>query len=1456
MSSKQVLFSIWLICLFVPLRAQNVGTNVNMVTGTQWPGGDPFLQRQNEPSMAISSRNPLHMLAGANDYRTVDLPGVSDEAEPTGDAWLGLFKSFDGGQTWTSTLVPGYPQDQSLQGLLSPLKGLGAAADPGVRAGTNGMFYYSGLAFNRQSGGISKVFVARFIDDNNLEGGDTIRYLGTSILQSSPGTNFLDKPSIAVDIPRHSTKNCTISGPQGSQSFPAGPIYVAYSQFTSTAIPRATQIQFVSSSDCGASWTNQKQISGPAPVNQGAAIAVDPKTGYVYVVWRVFTSPGQLFDALMYSVSYNQGQNFTNPTLIAKINPFDEGDTAQSFRTNAYPAIAVDPSGNLNIAWSQRAVGPGGDARIVLVSGKPASQNPLQFSPQVTIDPSPNRGHQIMPAMAFSAGKLTVAWYDLRDDDLIATYTPQAGGPYFSALENDGGQPDFPMFGTFIQDPIPDPVNGYPANARRQTMDVRAAQAPLGYPPLFLPSVQVSQYAFGSCSTPGSCTIDDPNRPNLIQQLEVNAPNLPMFMTGTLPFMGDYIDVAGPTFIANHDGTWRYNNLSTDPDFTHVVWTDNRNVVQPGDGDWSHYTPPTYGNSTTSIFDPTKQRPACTVMNSGTNTSDRNQDIYTAQLSPGLVVSARGNAKQLGAVNGQPMQREFPITVQNTTAQDRFYRLTINSQPIGGSASFLQFQVAGLPFPFTQIEIQVPALSSVSRSMFVTAADAHAMESVSVMEISGINGPPVPGGQTGAVAVNTDISNPNISNPNISNAEIYNPNISNPNISNPNISNPNISNPNISNPNISNPNISNTVIANPNISNPNISNPNISNPNISNPNISNPSVSDTVGSVLTDVTWTVRNTGNTATAYTVKMLSNGQPVPQGVTLQLIISQSYNTPQVIGCTQAVQQHFVPVANIPNVTLYNTVDQLAQPAAADPNAPALSLLPNETAFVTIRDVDTNTTDPATALADFNPALALTPAAVSQGANTGSSTPPIAVPAASPFFLITTTSLPTGQYNSRYSPFVLSAFGGTLPYTWSLGFGGVLPVGMILDPLTGTISGTPGQAGVWSVPLMVTDSASNSQTANLQLTIGLATGYAGTKNQSPNGVDTCYMPYPTTPMFYLDLGTSGSWSVPAPDPFASQMTFLPGTNILTGCLHDIPSDNTSASPYMLQFSINGGTFFSLPLTVVGTDRQDNGTYFFSSASTDAPLSPNSTEQGVVTVGNTFSYSVSKTTQYGADTSPFTGNFLFGLNGAAPNCVSSSKSTASISLTPTQAGRYDILFDGTTATCPASFPTIAPLPFGTGSVDAISSSVTFPEVTTSNATISTSAPKAVPQSNPKLLSIEQQPGTSPIPVNVKFNYTILRDPACSDCPEQIQVGLNSDTGPQMCPYSAVPASGGDAGFPNVPINVPNIPGRYYIEIDRGLGFGCSAQWGILPGTPGELGVPGVPNIARAIAIVDVWAK
>src|SRR2546421_7385378 len=157
--------------------AQVAGQNVNMVSGSTWPGGDPFLERQNEPSSAVSTRNPLHLLAGANDYRTVDLPGLL-RIDERGDAWLGIFKSFDGGQTWQSTLLPGYPLDSSSDGLASPLRGFQAGADPAVRAGTNGLFYYGGIAFYRGTNPLGAGFFARFIDNDNRENSDAPRTQG------------------------------------------------------------------------------------------------------------------------------------------------------------------------------------------------------------------------------------------------------------------------------------------------------------------------------------------------------------------------------------------------------------------------------------------------------------------------------------------------------------------------------------------------------------------------------------------------------------------------------------------------------------------------------------------------------------------------------------------------------------------------------------------------------------------------------------------------------------------------------------------------------------------------------------------------------------------------------------------------------------------------------------------------------------------------------------------------------------------------------------------------------------------------------------------------------------------------------------------------------------------------------------------------------------------------------
>ena len=70
-----------------------------------------------------------------------------------------------------------------------------------------------------------------------------------------------------------------------------------------------------------------------------------------------------------------------------------------------------------------------------------------------------------------------------------------------------------------------------------------------------------------------------------------------------------------------------------------------------------------------------------------------------------------------------------------------------------------------------------------------------------------------------------------------------------------------------------------------------------------------------------------------------------------------------------------------------------------------------------------------------------------------------------------VITTTTLPAGSVGAPYTA-TPAATGGTGPYTWSVAAGS-LPAGLSLDPVTGTIQGTPTSAGTRTFTLQATDS-----------------------------------------------------------------------------------------------------------------------------------------------------------------------------------------------------------------------------------------------------------------------------------------------------------------------------------------------------------------------------------------------
>jgi uncharacterized protein YjbI with pentapeptide repeats len=1033
-----------------------VGRNVNMVEGQTLPGGDPWLQRQNEPSMAVSTRNPLHLLAGANDYRTVDIPILGEElpglpeGAAAGDAWLGVFKSFDGGESWMSTLLPGYPQDISFEGTSSPLFGFQAAADPTVRTGANGLFYYSGIAFNRIEHGRSVVFIARYIDNNNIEDpdpeNDPIEYIDTKIIDEGTSGQFADKPWIAADIPR-SGGTVQVDG----QNIPRHNVYIVYSLFLGDLSQNVhNKILFARSTDCGNTWEHPIKLSESQRINQGTTLAVDPKNGTIYVAWRRFASEGES-DAIMFCKSTDGGQKFSKATVAAEINPFDQGTTETSFRTNAFPTIAVDGNNNVYLAWSERNLSvhnnAGEDARIVIISGKNGKGWPPNPKP---VDDYNGHGHQIMPSLTFAAGKLMMAWYDFRED---------VAGNTCNHWEN------------YISDDHASICEW------RHTVDVRVAQADPGTNPDFGTSTQVSKYYWIM-------------KGEVCYQAQFNPPNYPLFKQGTVPFIGDYIDICpSPVFILEN-GAWRFNTKSDDPSIFHVTWTDNRDVRPPPPPlyDWTNYNPPDPGQVYPQP--PEFPHPGCS---SGKNTGMRNQNVYTSRIIPGIEVGSLGNTKSLSSIRPQA----FVVCVKNTTDEIKNLELIIVNQPPDapdGWASFI------LPEPDEEeivdlLPVNIAPHSSISRPVFVQSSYPDASIRINVKEIGG--------GLQGFIVLNPDPTNPEV----VLEDEAHDPNVGGSvvevNLVNANLVNANLVNQQIPDVNLVNANLVNfnpaANLVNANLVNANLVNPSMeSSVNLVNVNLVNASVESP--DAVTDIQWEVTNDGNTTSSYTFRSVAP-ETLPEGLYAQLIIYRAHTTPGTDGqnCELMEVPHHEVLVNLvnphiidPNVEDVNLVNPDLENSAIW-NA-TFALAPGEKAIVALRIIretgsGISAAEAIRAAEEFTQNIGV--GVTSHALNTDEteisvSTTPVQ---------IFTLTLPNGVVGTPYSKY-LKIFGGTGPYTWYIP-PGRLPKGLNLvdpqiDEYTREIFGTPEFDSNVSYPhthtfaLDVTDSNMDSDTKDLSIKI----------------------------------------------------------------------------------------------------------------------------------------------------------------------------------------------------------------------------------------------------------------------------------------------------------------------------------------------------------------------------------
>ena len=254
-----------------------------LATGTQYT--DPTLTecgisrgRQNEPAVAMDPRNTKVILGSSNDYCGV-YNTVAEDQTPiaAGPVWLGYYRSEDSGLTFASSLVPGYPDDQSPYASLAHVR-TASAGDPVIAWDGHGRAFF-GSESSDDPAGTAKTFgdvwVARFENPGGADASDTskdgLAYKGTETIahgSSAPGLLgvFHDKTAIEAD---RTGGRCD------------GTVYFSWARFSAV---KNSNIYISRSTDHGATWSNPMLLTSQVKNVQDPSIAVTGN-GNVYVTW-------------------------------------------------------------------------------------------------------------------------------------------------------------------------------------------------------------------------------------------------------------------------------------------------------------------------------------------------------------------------------------------------------------------------------------------------------------------------------------------------------------------------------------------------------------------------------------------------------------------------------------------------------------------------------------------------------------------------------------------------------------------------------------------------------------------------------------------------------------------------------------------------------------------------------------------------------------------------------------------------------------------------------------------------------------------------------------------------------------------------------------------------------------------------------------------------------------------
>jgi len=528
-------------------------SNYTMVTGRAYT--DATLAecsrargRQNEPSVAINPRDPRVMVGSSNDYCGVYNDGVDADGAPipSGPIWLGYYRSENGGRSFQSSLVPGYPGDTSPYASRAHIR-TASAGDPVWAWDTAGRVF-GGAEASDDPAGTKKTFgdvwVATYANPAGAGGAtlnDGKEFVRSEIVArgaSAPNLlgKFNDKTAIEVDR----TGRC------GSLA-DGGTVYFAWSRFTTAA----SNIYLSRSTDHGATWSQPQLLTTSVNSVQVPEITVTGN-GHVYVTWvATIGNKKTQTDAVQYAKSTDCGATFSPQRTVVTFEGYahrdayvsggsardcgDAANTCQSgytfFRADTTPRAATDQndvsSENVYIVYDA-AFGPDVPTGTTygMVAPGVGSLSAVYYtvlngatgahSTPVTVGrPAPgpaDKGHQLFPDIAVSGGLAHLIWWDSRRDPSCATATACAAQPVGNRADRTVVQNALETFGLSF------PTSTGPSGS----------------------GVPVSDRAYN--------------------------PNLEQYDGRTVPFAGDYLwidSVAGTTFGVWSD--WRNAVLGTDP---------------------------------------------------------------------------------------------------------------------------------------------------------------------------------------------------------------------------------------------------------------------------------------------------------------------------------------------------------------------------------------------------------------------------------------------------------------------------------------------------------------------------------------------------------------------------------------------------------------------------------------------------------------------------------------------------------------------------------------------------------------------------------------------------------------------------------------------------------------------------------------------------------------------------